>query len=107
MQLRKHNRYRLEVPVIFSWEDAEKIRQQDVGLTRDISLIGAYVFTSSPPPLEANLKLKAFLPPVRSAAQLLQLHGQGRVVRVEPSRGEYRAGFAVVGRRFVPRGWEQ
>jgi hypothetical protein len=101
---RKHNRYRLGVPVIFSWQDAKEGPRKAVGLTRDINLTGAFVFTVGPPPLGADVRLKAFLPPVLGAAQALRMYGQGLVVRVKRARRcETKGGFEVEGRPFVVR----
>lgn len=102
MERRKHNRYRLEVPVIFSWKGAQEVRQQGAGLTHDLSVSGAFVFATTPPPLNASIQLNAYLPP-RNGARPLQLWTQGQVVRLEPARGSRRAGFAVAGRGFVVR----
>ena len=77
VQPRKDNRYRLEVPVIFSWKDAQEIREQGVGLTHDLSVRGAFIFANSPPPLNANLELKVYLPE-RSAAPPLRIYGKGQ-----------------------------
>ena len=87
---------------MFFWKDARDTQHEHIGLTRDISVRGLFVFTTSPPPLESDVKLKAFLPPGRSAVAPLQIQGQGRVVRVDAAHaGEPRAGFAVAGERFV------
>jgi hypothetical protein len=102
VQPRKDNRYRLEVPVIFSWKDAQEIREQGVGLTHDLSVRGAFIFANSPPPLNANLELKVYLPE-RSAAPPLRIYGKGQVVRTEPAHGRHRAGFAVAAGSFVLR----
>ena len=106
MLLRKYKRYRLEIPVIFSLKGAREIGEQQTGVTRDLSSRGAFIFTAAPPLLDANVKLKAFLPPSSSAAPPLRIQGEGQVVRVEPAHGGYRAGFAVAGERFVLRKWE-
>jgi hypothetical protein len=93
---------------MFSWKDARHTPHEGIGLTRDISVGGLFAFTTSPPPLESVVKLKAFLPPGRSAVPPLQIHGQGRVVRVDTGHGgEARAGFAVAGERFVLRRGEE
>jgi hypothetical protein len=108
VQPRKHNRYRLGVPVVFFWRDAPETPHEGIGLTRDLSVSGAFVLTTSPPPLEADIKLKAFLPRGRSAIPPLRIHGQGQVVRVEPGHeGEPCGGFAVAGERFVVRRGEE
>jgi hypothetical protein len=104
MERRKHNRYRLEFPAMFFWKDARGTQHEGVGLTRDISVRGVFIFTSSPLSLESDAKLKVFLPPSRSAGPPVGMHLRGRVVRVEAVRGgEARAGFAVAGRHFSLR----
>ena len=104
MQPRKHSRYELGIPVTFFWKDAEETQHEGIGLTRDIGVGGLFVLTTSPPPLQSVVKLKAFLPPGKNAVPALQIRGQGRVVRVDAAHGgEPRAGFAVAGERFALR----
>jgi hypothetical protein len=103
---RKYHRYRLEVPVIFSWKDMHGIRQEHIGLTRDLSIGGAFVAATTPPPLDANIKLKGFRLPLGQALPM-RMFGQGQVVRVEPAPGSLPASFAVAGGRIVFRKWEE
>jgi hypothetical protein len=103
---RKYHRYRLEVPVIFSWKDAQRIRQQQVGFTRDLSVGGAFVVATNPPPLNANVKLKEALPP-RGQILRVRMFGEGQIVRVEPASGSRPAGFAVGGGRIAFRRWAE
>ena len=99
---RKHNRYPLQVPVLFSWKDAQEIRHQGIGLTRDISVRGAFVFTASPPPLNTELDFNGFLPRIRGAVQSLRISGRGQVVRVDQViGGEASKGFAMAGKPFA------
>jgi hypothetical protein len=94
--------------VIFSWQDEKEGRRQAVGLTRDISVAGAFVLTPSPPPLEANVRLKLILQQAHGAIRSLRIDGQGVVSRVEPAKvGESCGGFAVAGKRFVLRRGEE
>jgi len=106
VQPRKYHRYRLEVPVIFSWTDAQGIRKKQVGLTRDISVGGAFVFATPPPPLDANIKLKGFVP---SGGQVpsVRMFGKGQVVRMESAPSSLPAGFAIAGGRIVFRKWAE
>ena len=104
MQPRKYKRYWLEVPVIFSWKDAQGIRQKHVGLTREVSVKGAFVLATTPPPLDANIKLKEFRLPVGQAFPM-RMFGRGQVVRVEPAPGSLPAGFTVAGGGIVFRKW--
>jgi hypothetical protein len=105
-QRRKYNRYRLEVPVIVSWKDAQANRQEQVGLTRDLSARGAFVFAATSPPLDAHVILYGLLTP---GGQVLpaQMLGEGNVVRVEPAPGNALAGFALAGGRIVFRQWPE
>jgi hypothetical protein len=101
---RNHNRYRLEVPVIFSWRDAGHEGHKGVGLTRVVSTHGAFILTATPPPLEANVELKVFFPRVGPAGIPMRFHGEGKVVRVDAvEHPEVRAGFAVAGKAFALR----
>ena len=101
---RKFHRYRLDVPVVFSWNDAHKTRQEEVGLTRDLSVGGAFVFATTAPPLDANIKLKGFLPQGGKVLPV-RMFGQGQVVRMEAVPGSLPAGFAVARGRIVFRKW--
>lgn len=94
MELRKYKHYRLKAPVIFSWKDAQRIQQHGVGLTHDLTVSGAFIFATRPPPLNTNLEVEVYLPPA-SASLPARLYGQGQVVRLESARGRRRAGFAV------------
>lgn len=105
-QRRKCNRYRLELPVIFSWKDEQAERQEQVGLTRDLSARGAFVFATPAPPLDAHVKFKGFLLPGGKALPA-QICGEGNVVRVEPSSGSLLTGFALAGGRILFRQWTE
>jgi hypothetical protein len=86
----------------FSRKCAQGIRQQVVGHTHDLSVRGAFIFATRPPPLNANPELKAYLPP-RNVALPLRIYGQGQVIRVESVHGRHRAGFPVAAEPFVLR----
>ena len=108
VQPRKYMRYQLGVPVMFFWKDARDTQHEGVGLTRDVSVRGAYIIATSPPPLKSTIKLKAFLPQGSQAVPPLRIQGRGQVVRREAARGgKPRAGFAVAGARFVLRRAEE
>ncbi len=100
---RKHMRYRLEAPVLFSWRDGRHAEHSGVGLTRVLSTHGAYVLTTTPPPAKANIELKVFLPRV-GAGVPMQFELQGKVVRLEGVKHPgASAGFAVVAKAFALR----
>jgi hypothetical protein len=87
--------------MVFAWHDANDVRRQAVGLTRDISVRGAFAFTVSPPPLDTIVKFECFFPPVRGASQSVRMYGQGQVVRVGARDGETSGGFAIASKRLV------
>jgi len=100
---RKHHRYTLEAPVIFSWRDARHAWHNGVGLTRVLSTHGAFVLTADPPPVKANIDLEVFLPRV-GAGMPMRFLGQGKVVRAEAVEHPHaRAGFAVAAKALALR----
>ena len=100
---RKYHRYRLEAPVIFSWQDARHACREGVGLTRVLSTHGAFVLTADPPPVKADIELKIFFPRV-GAGVPMRFEGQGKVLRVEAIEHLHaRAAFAVAARAFALR----
>lgn len=105
-QARKHHRYRLELATLFSWKKGRDAWQHNVGLTRDVSAHGVFIFAATPLPSGADLKVQAFLPP-GSAALSIVMPAPGQVVRVAPPKGGRPAGFAVSGHRFVLRRREE
>jgi hypothetical protein len=80
---RKSNRYRLTVPVLFSWKDSHKSLQSSEGLTRDISMRGIFVLTADLPQEGACIELDAYLQTVGVRDKLVRLRAEGRVLRVE------------------------
>src|SRR5271165_7661615 len=74
-ELRNRVRYRLSADAVFAWEGAQHGRLVGEGVTRDISLSGAFVFTRTCPPVGATLELDIFLTPAPSSV--------GRVVRIK------------------------
>ena len=108
MQPRKSFRYRLEVPVSFIWKVARESQHEGNGLTRDMSVRGAFVYTTNPPTMESDIEIEAFLPSGRGAVPPARIHGRGRVSRVEAAQGgDSRAGFAVAGEPFALRRGEE
>ena len=86
---------------MFFWKDTRDTPHEGIGLTRDITVRGVFVFTTTLPPLESDITIKAFIPPRRRDVPLLGMRLRGRVVRVEAAgEGKPRAGFAVAGERF-------
>jgi PilZ domain len=104
VDLRSHARYRLEAPVLFSWEDAQGAQMQGGGFTRDVSAMGAFIFSPGCPPQGTSVRLEILLPPLKGKDHVT-LVCDARVTRIEsPAPGERRDGFAVVGDGFAMLG---
>jgi hypothetical protein len=94
-------RYRFGVPAKFSWQGRTGSRLQGEGITRDISVCGAYILTSTTPPADVALRLEFFLTPPDPTGHSVTIASEGRVLRVEHSTdGKTQSGFAVVSERF-------
>ncbi len=105
MDNRKSVRYRLGASAVFSWEDSPGNRLRGEGVTRDISLVGAFIFTATCPPANTPVQLDVFLPPVQGRVPTARIRAKTQVLRIEGAEGvEELSGFAVVsqGFRFWP-----
>ena len=101
-KLRRFARFKLEVPVLFSWRDENGSRRRARGYTRDLSPGGMYLVSPRCPPLGATVGLDAFLPPLSELAPPWRMHYHGRVVRSEPRPpGQGPGGFAAVSNEVV------
>ena len=94
-------RYQLGAPAIFSWQSAQHKRMQGEGVTRDISPLGAFVFTPTCPPVEATIQIEVLLPPLTQAKATTRIKAEARVLRVEPNHEKgVASGFAVLSNGF-------
>jgi hypothetical protein len=97
MELRKEVRYRLDVPALFYWDNIEKRRLHGEGITRDISVFGAFIVSPTCPPVEVPLLFEVILPSLPGTMPVVRIKGEARVVRVDhPDAGQGENGFAVV-----------
>jgi PilZ domain len=88
---RKASRYRLRLPVLFSWNQGEKI-QTEGGFTRDVSAKGLFVTSRVAPPTQSPVKLEVLLPAVNQMAENA-MRATGSVVRTfAPTQPQ---GFAI------------
>ena len=102
MELRHALRYQLAAAVVFRWENSAGGQLQAEGITRDISVKGAFILTVNSPPAGIMLSVEIFLPRFDCSGRALRIVSEGRVIRVEhPVLGESRDGFAVVGEDFA------
>jgi hypothetical protein len=96
MERRTQVRFLLSARAVFSWEGPEQKRIQGEGVTRDISLAGAFILTLSCPPAHAAVQVDLFLPPFRRTVATARIRARARVLRVEQaSSDEQQSGFAV------------
>ena len=99
---RKHVRYPLRLPVFFSWKKRGSVVPCE-GVTRDISLRGAYVLSAFCPPVATVIEMEILLPRSLRAANLL-IVGNVRIQRVErASRKKLGTGFSAVASGFAVR----
>lgn len=97
MEMRKEVRYRLDAPAVFSWEGARHRRFQGDGVTRDISVQGAFILTATMPPPDCPIQVDLLLPSLTGMISMMRITGKARVIRMEhPSSGTRIHGFAVV-----------
>lgn len=102
MELRNALRYRLAASAVFRWESPGGGLVQGQGITRDISVKGAFILTANCPPAGIVLSVEIFLPQLRNGGHLMRMVSEVQVVRVEhPVLGESQDGFAVVGDDFA------
>ena len=100
VELRNKVRYRLSANAVFAWEGPHDGRLLGEGVTRDISLAGAFIFTRTCPPVGATLELQIFLSTAPgSGVRAVQIETEARVIRVEHSAGA--EGFAAVSQDFT------
>jgi hypothetical protein len=96
MELRRELRYRLDVPAVFCWENGRRRNLRGEGTTRDISVLGAFIMSSTCPPVETPVQLIVVLPALNGKKSAIQIIGEARVIRVEQPPGANENGFAVV-----------
>ena len=90
-------RYRLDAPAVFSWETLGHRRLQGEGITRDISVQGAFILTATMPPPDCLVQVDLLLPSLAGMTAMMRISGKARVVRVDYKSSESRVhGFAVV-----------
>lgn len=95
MESRKVPRYPVQAPVTFTWSEEGQSKTGE-GWTRDISEIGAFVYSSCCPPQGAQTQLEVVLPPLGADGRILRIGMEAAVLRVsgEPTQDEY-SGFAL------------
>lgn len=85
MQRRKAVRYKLRLPVIFSWNDGTD--HTGGGFTSDVSLDGALIMSSNCPQSGSAIRLEILLPSPDGSGEELKIECVGEVTRVEGRPG--------------------
>ena len=66
-------------------------------MTRDLSVLGAFILTPSCPPVQTAIQMEIVLPSLAGMRTAIRIKGMARVVRVEHAlAGLGKNGFAVV-----------
>jgi hypothetical protein len=93
----------MNAAVIFYWEGSDSGHYQGEGVSRDLSVAGAFVLTATCPPPNAVVQMEVFLPLPEGAPKAL-MKADMTVMRVEHDLvGNKRSGFSVVGKGFSLR----
>jgi hypothetical protein len=85
-------RYRLQLPVLFTWHDGHQTHTQG-GFTRDVSVHGLFVTASVVPPVRTAINVEVLFPPALNRLPRNTLKAPGFVIR-RYSSSEPR-GFAI------------
>src|SRR6266566_5001164 len=93
-------RYQTKVPVTFHWGADHANRSRGEGVTRDISVAGAYVFSEICPPIGALVNVDILLP-VASKGDKPRMSAKMRVVRVDDDSRQQKTGFSITGKSFA------
>jgi hypothetical protein len=100
MELRNRVRYRLAADAVFAWESPQHGRLLGEGVTRDIGLSGAFIFTLTCPPVGATIQLDVFLCPTTGMGnRKVRIQTEATVIRVEHCPAS--EGFAAMSQDFT------
>ena len=93
----------MNASVMFRWRGPENGNYQGEGVTRDMSVAGAFVLTATCPPPNFVLQMEVFLPLSDGGSKAL-MKADMMVLRVEhDTAGNKQSGFSVVGKGFSLR----
>jgi hypothetical protein len=93
VELRRSTRFPLTAPVFFSWVDRDGIMHDHSGTTRNVSMAGAFIAADISPLPGAPIGVDIYLP-VDVSGRTVELHGEGKVARVD-GPGLTGSGFAA------------
>jgi PilZ domain len=90
-------RFPLEASVEFWWKDMSGATRHGLGRSRDISEHGVFVLAEQCPPQGDPVELSILIDELSQTGELLQVHINGKVLRVDEILAEKEgSGFAVL-----------
>jgi len=102
VEIRKFERYRLDLPVTYMWRRPKGDCELGAGFAWDISVGGMFVVTSQCPPLATQVWCEVMLPQSHTHEAVRKLRAAGPVVRTLASGVEDRpGGFVIYGSPFL------
>ena len=102
MERRKNVRYQLSANAVFTWKGAGRASLRAEGLTRDIGPLGAFIISSSCPPVASAVQVDIFifLSGSRSAVPTIRIRAEAEVIRIDYTESRAISGFCVSCARF-------
>ena len=87
---------------IFTWKGPGRARLRAEGITRDISLQGAFIFASSYPPVDTTILVDIYFFVSASPAPVpkLRIRTEARVLRIDQAGKQGMNGFAIGNSHF-------
>jgi hypothetical protein len=83
----------MAAPVFFCWVDRDGALRDRSGITRDVSMTGAFIVADVIPDFDAPVGVDIYLP-VNMGGKIVELHGEGKVARIAGA-SEGGSGFAA------------
>jgi hypothetical protein len=87
MERRGATRYRLRLVLTFSWKDERGVVHGSEGKSRDLNGRGIYIHADLIPPIGSYVEMDVLLPQLAPSKRSVELHAEGRVVRIEEAGG--------------------
>jgi hypothetical protein len=90
----------MKAQAIFHWKKSRSEHSQGEGITRDVSVMGAYVVSSTCPPVNTKIRMEIIFP--RPGSPITpSIKSVVTVIRVEHDIvGDIQSGFSVAGKNF-------
>jgi hypothetical protein len=92
----------MNASVMFRWSGPDDGHYQGEGVTRDMSVAGAFVLTSTCPPPNSLVQVEVFLPLSGGGSKAL-MKADMTVLRVEHDIAGNRSGFSAISKGFSLR----